>query len=159
MSPNQTLKLFTLEEANASLPLVRAITSDLAELSGVVFERQRHLASISAGRELRAVGEVGELTDPYSEELMHTQEELERQTARLHELIDELRALGAEPKNGPDGRIDLVDFPSEKEGRVVYLCWRLGEPSVEYCHEIDAGFNGRQSVSGLVVEQVAEGPA
>ena len=153
MSPNQTLKLFTLEQANASLPLVRAITSDLAELSAVVFERQRHLATISAGRELEGSG------DPYAEELVYEQAELERQTRCLHELIDELRALGAEPKNGPDGRIDLVDFPAEKDGRLVYLCWRLGEPSVEHWHEIDAGFNGRQSVAELVVEQVAEGPA
>ena len=153
MSPNQTLKLFTLEQANASLPLVRAITSDLAELSAVVFERQRHLATISAGRELE--GSV----DPYAEELVYEQAELERQTRCLHELIDELRALGAEPKNGPDGRIDLVDFPAEKDGRVVYLCWRLGEASVEHWHEIDAGFDGRQSVAELVVEQVAEGPA
>tara|TARA_Y100001968_G_C18986912_1_gene539543 strand:- start:26 stop:487 length:462 start_codon:yes stop_codon:yes gene_type:complete len=153
MSPNQTLKLFTLEEANASLPLVRAITNDLAGLSEVVFERQRRLATISAGRELDGD------SDPYTEELVYEQAELERQTSRLHELIDELRALGAEPKNGPDGRIDLVDFPAEKEGRVVYLCWRLGEPSVEHWHEIDTGFNGRQSVADLVVEQVAEGPA
>ena len=152
MSPNQNLKLFTLEQANASLPLVRAITSDLAELSAVVFERQRHLAMISAGREL---GEAAD--DPYAAELIHEQAELERQTTRLHELINELRALGAEPKNGPDGRIDLVDFPSEKDGRVVYLCWRLGEPLVEHWHEIDAGFNGRRSISDLVVEQVAEG--
>jgi len=153
MSPNQTLKLFTLEQANASLPLVRAITSDLAELSAVVFERQRHLSAISAGREFE------ESAGPYAEELVHEQAELERQTGRLHELIDELRALGAEPKNGPGGRIDLVDFPAEKDGRVVYLCWRLGEPSVEHWHEIDAGFSGRQSVAELVVEQVAEGPA
>ncbi|MAX22814.1 MAG: hypothetical protein CMJ60_11710 [Planctomycetaceae bacterium] len=153
MSPNQTLKLFTIEQANASLPLVRAITSDLAELSSVVFERQRHLATISSGREL------GEATDPYAEEVVHEQAELERQTARLHELIDELRALGAEPKNGPGGRIDLVDFPAEKDGRVIYLCWRLGEASVEHWHEIDAGFNGRRSVTDLVVEQVAEGSA
>ena len=153
MSPNQTLKLFTLEQANASLPLVRAITSDLAELSAVVFERQRHLAAISAGRELE------ESASPYAEELVYEQAELEKQTGRLHELINELRALGAEPKNGPEGRIDLVDFPAEKDGRVVYLCWRLGEPSVEHWHEIDAGFSGRQSVAELVVEQVAEGPA
>ncbi|MBA62073.1 MAG: hypothetical protein CMJ76_06870 [Planctomycetaceae bacterium] len=153
MSPNQKLKLFTLEQANASLPLVRAITRDLAELSAVVFERQRHLATISAGRELE------EYADPYAEELIYERAGLERQTTRLHELIDELRALGAEPKNGPDGRIDLVDFPAEREGRVVYLCWRLGEPSVEHWHEIDAGFNGRRSVTDLVVEQVAEGPA
>lgn len=153
MSPNQTLKLFTLEQANASLPLVRAITSDLAELSAVIFERQRHLSAISAGRELE------ESAGPYAEELVYEKAELERQTGRLHELINELRALGAEPKNGPEGRIDLVDFPAEKDGRVVYLCWRLGEPSVEHWHEIDAGFSGRQSVAELVVEQVAEGPA
>ena len=153
MSPNQTLKLFTVEQANASLPLVRAITSDLAELSSVVFERQRHLATIRSGRELE------EAADLYAEEVVHEQAELERQTARLHGLIDELRALGAEPKNGPDGRIDLVNFPAEKDGRVIYLCWRMGEPSVEHWHEIDAGFNGRRSVIELVVEQVAEGPA
>lgn len=153
MTPNQTMKLFTLEQANASLPLVRAITGDLAELSAVVFERQRHMTTISAGRELQLT------EDPYTEELMHEQAELERQTTRLHELIEELRALGAEPRNGPDGRIDLVDFPSEKDGQVVYLCWRLGEPSVEYWHEVGAGFKGRRSVAELVVQQVAEGPA
>ena len=38
----------------------------------------------------------------------------------------------------------LVDFPALRHGREVYLCWRLGEPHVEYWHEVDAGFAGRQ---------------
>ena len=42
----------------------------------------------------------------------------------------------------------LVDFPSRREGRVVYLCWRFGEPAVAYWHELEAGFAGRQKLDG-----------
>ncbi|HUX86133.1 MAG TPA: DUF2203 family protein [Chloroflexota bacterium] len=38
----------------------------------------------------------------------------------------------------------LVDFPAERDGRVVYLCWRRGEDQIHYWHELDAGFAGRQ---------------
>jgi hypothetical protein len=38
----------------------------------------------------------------------------------------------------------LVDFPGEMDGRSVYLCWRLGESAVEYWHELEAGYAGRQ---------------
>ena len=38
----------------------------------------------------------------------------------------------------------LVDFPSEREGRTVYLCWKLGEDVIGYWHELDTGFPGRQ---------------
>ena len=50
-------------------------------------------------------------------------------------------------------------FRQRKKGEWSIFAGVLVSPSVEYWHEIDAGFNGRQSVSGLVVEQVAEGPA
>ena len=147
MTSKPNIKLFTVDQANRALPLVRAITSDLAELSVQVFHRQRHLEAVCAGREMRAED------NPYSAELVHEQTELDRQKVRLHELIDELRELGAEPKTGPEGRIDLVDFPSQRDGRVVYLCWKLGEDSVDHWHEIDTGFSGRQSI----VESVASG--
>ena len=58
--------------------------------------------------------------------------------------MEELRDLGVEPKNGPEG---LVDFPSLLDGRVVYLCWKLDETEVAHWHEIDGGFAGRQPLT------------
>jgi hypothetical protein len=132
-----TQKLFTVEEANAMLPLVRAIATDLANLSREVIERRERLTALLANRKPQAAN------DPYSEELTHIEEELSKDAAHLHEYVDELRALGVEPKNGPEG---LVDFPSMMDGRVVYLCWKLGESEVLHWHELDAGYQGRQSL-------------
>jgi hypothetical protein len=61
--------------------------------------------------------------------------------ARLQALIEELDGIGVELKGVDDG---LVDFPSNREGRVVCLCWRLGEDTIAWWHETDAGFAGRQ---------------
>ena len=130
-------KLFTIEQANAMLPLVKAITSDLATLAGEVTDRRRRLAMLTAGRELKA-------GDPYAEELAQIEAELEKDIVRIQEFIAELRALGVEPKGAMEG---LVDFPSLMEGRIVYLCWRLGEPEVLHWHELEAGYAGRQSLT------------
>ena len=62
-------------------------------------------------------------------------EELEREVAAIAREIEkfrpELAALGVEFK---DAVLGLVDFPAERDGRTVYLCWRLGEPEVEHWH-------------------------
>jgi hypothetical protein len=64
--------------------------------------------------------------------------------------------LGVEPKSGPEG---LIDFPSLVDDRLVYLCWKLGEPEVLYWHELEAGFRGRQSlVAGSVAQDTSERP-
>jgi hypothetical protein len=128
-------RLFTIEDANAMLPLVKAITSDLSELSREVIDRRERLAALRSSRPAK------QSRDAYADELSQIEEELEKDTARLHEYVEELRALGVEPKNGPEG---LVDFPAMMDGRVVFLCWRLGEPEVLHWHEIEAGFAGRQ---------------
>jgi hypothetical protein len=38
----------------------------------------------------------------------------------------------------------LVDFPTIRDGREVYLCWQLGEESVSHWHDLESGFGGRQ---------------
>jgi hypothetical protein len=130
-----------VEQANAALPLVRAIASDLADLTREVIERRERLSLLRNGRH-------AERQDAYSAELAQIEDELEKDALRLQEYIGELRALGVEPKNGLEG---LVDFPSMMDGRPVYLCWKLGEPEVLHWHELDAGFQGRQPlVAGSV---------
>ena len=129
-------KIFTPAEANAALPLVRAITTDLVQLSQDVIQRRQRLAVLLAAR---ADGPV----DLYTEELQQMQDELERDAAQLEAYVEELRDLGVEPKSGPAG---LIDFPCMYNGRLVFLCWQIGEPAVHFWHELDAGYAGRQEL-------------
>ena len=135
MSRPSPRKSFTVREANAMLPLVRAIVQDLTKLSEEVAERRERLSLLLGGR-------VVDATDPYQEELMQVEEELENDSRLLQEYVNELRQLGVEPKTA-----GLVDFPALLDGRKVYLCWQLGEPEVMHWHELHAGFRGRQPLS------------
>jgi hypothetical protein len=130
-------KYFTIDEANAMLPLVRAIVKDLTDLSRDVYERRQRLTHLSAGRST-------EKKDVYSEELAQIEEELEKDGQRLRDYVEELQRLGVEPKNGLEG---LVDFPTLVDDRPAYLCWKLGESEVLFWHELEAGFAGRQSLT------------
>jgi hypothetical protein len=130
-------RLFTIEQANAMLPLVRAITTDLATLAKDVVERRHRLALLTSGRDLKQ-------GDPYSDELAQMDADLERDASRLQGYVDELRELGVEPKGAVEG---LVDFPCKLDGRIVLLCWKLGEPEVLYWHAVDSGFAGRQPLT------------
>lgn len=120
------------------LPLVRAITTDVVRLSRDLIQRRQRLSSLSAHRS------ENHLFPQYEEEVNRTEEELERDFTQLQEYVGELRQLGVEPKSAPDG---LVDFPAIVDGRLVYLCWKLGEPEVAWWHELDAGFVGRQPIA------------
>jgi len=133
-------KTFTVQEASATLPLVRAIVSDLVHLARDVVERRQRVSALTAGRPHDA-------HDPYHQELAQIEEELEKDTRQLEEYIEELRQLGVEPKSATEG---LVDFPSFLDGREVYLCWKLGEPEVLFWHDLDAGFRGRQPLAAEV---------
>ncbi len=129
-------RFFTLEEANRTLPLVKMIVGDIVRQSRLVSTLQQRVERVV--RERRRTSD-----DPYSEELAQTQSELETEEEKLHAYFEELRNLGVELK---DDKIGLCDFLSLMNGREVYLCWRLGEPEVQFWHDLDAGFAGRQKI-------------
>jgi hypothetical protein len=127
-------KHFSVAEANKALPLVRAIVEDIVRQSRLVDGLQQRVERVL--RERRRPSE-----DLYSEELAQTQSELETEEEKLLSYIGELKNLGVELKSDETG---LCDFRSLRDGREVYLCWRLGEPELMFWHELDAGFNGRR---------------
>lgn len=118
------------------LPLVRPIVSDIVRQFQIVTELKSRMDAV------RPKVTRKRENDPYREELAQTEAELDREQARLTDYVDELTKLGVELR-GVDG---LCDFPSLREGREVFLCWRLGEPEVMFWHDVDAGFAGRQPI-------------
>jgi hypothetical protein len=61
----------------------------------------------------------------------------------LDTLIHRLQDLGIEVKDIATG---LIDFPALRDGRAIYLCWKYNEESIQFWHEMDAGFAGRQLI-------------
>jgi len=131
--------LFTVEEANQRLPLVRAIVSDIVALYSDVDERRDRLNRV---RQAYGAGPDSSQT-AYSEEMDEIEKELDQDVSRLEGYLGELTELGVELKDPVKG---LIDFPTTMEGRPAYLCWKLGEEEIAFWHERDAGFQGRQSL-------------
>ena len=63
--------------------------------------------------------------------------------ARLKEAIEHVHSHGCLVKDLDTG---LVDFPSLYRGEEVYLCWKLGEPTIEWWHGVEEGFRGRKKI-------------
>lgn len=133
-------RLFTLEEANRTLPYLRRVVSDLVRDYHAWQETLARYEVASARRR------AGDDESPQSAEA----EQLEREAAKLAGAIEsylaEIAAVGAEAKGFSEG---LIDFPGELDGRSIRWCWMLGEPAVEHWHDADAGFSGRQPLEGL----------
>jgi hypothetical protein len=127
-------KFFSVEDANKALPLVKAIVGDIVRQFQVFNELKQRLSSVHRDRKRPT-------NDLYAEETAQIQAELDREESKLADFIEELSRLGVELKGPDDG---LCDFPSLKDGREVYLCWRLGENEVAHWHEKNAGVAGRQ---------------
>jgi len=131
-------RIFTVEEANRTLPLVGRIVDDLVRDHRIWEDKVREF-------ELATVGSSPEHPDAIAELL---QTEAQRLAREIEGYIAELNALGVIVKGMDTG---LVDFRGQIDGRDVYYCWKLGEPSVMYWHEIDAGFVGRQRLHPLAL--------
>jgi len=121
------------------LPLVRRIVEDL------VRDHARWLDKVNEF-EIATVGASVDHPDAMAELL---QQEALRLAADIEGYVKELNDLGVECKGLDAG---LVDFPGEMNGRAIYYCWKLGEPSVQYWHEARTGFAGRRPVMAVLAE-------
>ena len=129
------MKTFTIEQANRTLPLVRRIVQDIVDQYARWQELVKSLDVLAAG------------PSPDTVQIDRLQRDIQTAARAIDGFVRELNDIGVEMKGF---EIGLVDFPGEVDGHAVYLCWRLGEPTVAHWHERDAGFAGRRPLAPTI---------
>ena len=122
------MKLFTVEEANALLPEIVPQLHRIRELCARVAEMRDSARAAASASQFGGgmAGGTGYVNALYN----------------IGKITTELHQLGVELKDYERG---LIDFPSMRNDRIVYLCWQIGDgDEIEWWHETDAGFAGRQ---------------
>ncbi len=129
---------FTLLEARRALVLVKRIAEDIQRIE---LQRRKLVHQTASCHE-----------QPTSEQANQIESQFDSLTAQLGTLLEELSAVGVELKDPVRG---LVDFPSHFNGRDILLCWQIGEPTINFWHDLSAGFSGRRSVRELELQPQA----
>jgi hypothetical protein len=120
-------RYFTVEEANAALTLIRPMMDEIQLIRLEILKNQPEAWPVIE----KAAGNGGSRAASL----------LAQNFEQLDTLVHQILNTGAILKDINTG---LLDFPSLRDDHEVYLCWRYGEERIEYWHEIDAGFAGRE---------------
>ncbi len=123
------MKTFSLEEANALVPMMVRLFAQIDRDRAVM---RRHASAVKRAAERAELNGGIPNGGGYAESLM-----------QFLAAVETVHGVGVEIKDFETG---LCDFPHWRDGRVVYLCWKRGEDRIEFWHDIDAGFGGRQPV-------------
>ncbi|MGD0514621.1 MAG: DUF2203 domain-containing protein [Terriglobales bacterium] len=130
-------RTFTLQEAQSLLPvlesllrtaidgkkLIEAVDAELQELAHRVFLQGGLLVNVVHMARRKA--------------------EREKAIPRVKDALAEIDSIGVQVK---DLDIGLLDFPCKVDGHIVLLCWKLGEPGINYWHDPSEGFAGRKPI-------------
>ena len=124
------MKLFTVEEANDLLPVIRPKLEKIkTRYAKTASFRDAVKLAARAGTEAGGGG-------------LESGTEYVKSLYEIGKLTTELGELGIQLKDYSRG---LIDFPSMRDGQIILLCWQLGEPEqIEWWHTTEAGFAGRK---------------
>jgi hypothetical protein len=120
-------KFFTVEEANALIPTLRELLEDVTKHRDELRSKAPDMEPILKAAFTNGGGKKAS--------------EYGREAYRLWLAIERIREHGVILKDLDAG---LLDFPHEREGKVVFLCWHPSETEISYWHDLDAGYAGRQ---------------
>jgi hypothetical protein len=126
-------RYFTVEEANALLPLLRPQVARLIAAWYSLRDRQAEVLAILERNPRNDLG--GPVLAAAAAAII-----------RAQNAIFTIQSLGAELKDPATG---LLDFRALRDGVEIYLCWRYNEPTIQYWHTLDSGFAGRQPLDDL----------
>ena len=122
-------RLFTLAEATALLPKLESFLSKAKDGRSILIHTKDEIKKACAKAEYGGGSVVGP--------------RYIRALENMHENLGNIQEMGVIVK---DLELGLCDFPYLLDGRIVYLCWKLGEDKIEWWHEITTGFSERQAI-------------
>ena len=124
----QFTKHYTRDEARALLPRIRLWLEQLAQTRQQLHQlEQQMMEPLAQGHDLGG----------------KTVTRWVRMLALVKDLIDEFQKREIEIKDVDRG---LIDFPAFIGGKEVFLCWEKDEDDIEYWHDLDAGYAGREKL-------------
>jgi len=123
---------FTLEQARSTLTEIRPLMDEIQAIRQKILTRRPNVWPVVE----RAAGNGGS----------QAASKLVREFERLDALVHQVQDTGVLFK---DINLGLLDFPALRNGREVYLCWKYGEEDIEFWHEIEAGYAGRQPITSF----------
>lgn len=122
-------RYYTPKEANDALEIIRPMVAELMEIGRKIREHQPEIWEAVE----KSAGNGG---NPELSRLLPDFDRLDVFLHRLQEMSIEVKDIS----------VGLLDFPALLDGRVVYLCWKYDEGQVQFWHEVEAGFAGRQPI-------------
>jgi len=131
------MRTFTLDEAQALLPLVESLLNRAIEAKQAAAELEKEQSALVQ----RVFLQGGVLLD-----VAKTQKRKTAQVAliqRAKDSLQEINAIGVQIK---DLDVGLLDFPCLLDGETVLLCWKRGESRIDFWHRMEDGFRGRQPI-------------
>jgi hypothetical protein len=131
------MKTFTLEEAQSLLPVLESLLKRAIDGKRLAEEVESELSDLAQRIYLSGGTRVNTTV------AAKQRADMEAHLKCVKESIAEIDAIGVQVKDLDAG---LLDFPCRLDDKVVLLCWRMGESSIEHWHTMDSGFQGRQPV-------------
>ena len=125
MSPMDSPRFYTIDEAQRTLPLVKRIVGDIVTSAGELKRKEAALAR---------------------RESPEARDEVELLLARLKKYARELDGLGIELKDPLTG---LIDYYWKRGDDTVLLCWKHGEEGIGHWHDLESGFAGRRPLDAV----------
>lgn len=134
------VRVFTVDEATALVPRLAVLIPELRRMrEGIVKAKDLHDVE-----EISSHGTVGAAADEARKNMDSLQDSIHRLEKTFQKALKIFEEEGCELKGIDPG---LVDFYSERDGELVYLCWMEGEDRIDYWHPLSGGFSGRQPLA------------
>ena len=124
-------RLFTISEANHLIPQLNTRIASVRQAKAVVARTRDDIRRASARAEYGGGSSVGPLY-----------------ISSLHQISQNLQAIQEMGVLVKDVDLGLCDFPHLRDGRVVFLCWKYGEPEIKWWHETTTGYKDRCPLEG-----------